>query len=249
MVNNAVLNVGVNSTAGNVSGTGTTKINAGAMFAASNLTQGGLAFELAGKNGEANSKLNVSGTLTIGGELTVNLTGGYTPSSGDSFDILDWTGSVSGTFSSIQLPALSSDLAWNATKLYRTGVLSVVDTNHVPGDFDRNHAVGAPDINAMLQALADVKAFESAHTLSDADMLAIGDVNGDGVFTNADIQSLLDLVASLGGGSMAAVPEPSALVLGSIASSIIFGLMLRRGRIGGHWPSLLAGTFQLQSQC
>ncbi len=40
----------------------------------------------------------------------------------------------------------------------------------------------------------------------------MGDLNGDGVVNNADLQALLNLLKS-GGGSSDAVPEPAALVL------------------------------------
>ena len=43
--------------------------------------------------------------------------------------------------------------------------------------------------------------------------MALGDLNGDHAVNNRDIQGLLDLVISLGGGSAAAVPEPSTLCL------------------------------------
>ena len=64
----------------------------------------------------------------------------------------------------------------------------------------------------MLIALTDLNAYKSAHGESDADLLAIGDINGDGKITNADLQALLTLLKS-GGGSLAAVPEPASVVL------------------------------------
>ena len=44
-------------------------------------------------------------------------------------------------------------------------------------------------------------------------LVAVGDFDSSGSVTNRDIQGLLVLVASLGGGSGAAVPEPASLVL------------------------------------
>jgi hypothetical protein len=66
---------------------------------------------------------------------------GFTPAAGNSFDILDW-GTLSGTFSTINLPALSG-LAWNTSQLYSTGVLSVVAG--LVGDYNQNGAVDAAD--------------------------------------------------------------------------------------------------------
>ncbi len=102
--------------------------------------------------------------------------------------------------------------------------------NPVPstlGDFNDDGHVDAADILAMEQALADTSAYEAAHNhLTDAQLLAIGDLNGDHSFTNADLQSLLNLLKS-GGGSSNLVPEPSTFVLaiGSI------GLLFARRRL------------------
>ncbi len=162
-------------------------------------------------------RLKSNGSLSLAGSLQVSLINAFAPQLGQSFDIVDW-GTLTGRFSSIQLPALSSGLAWNATKLYTTGLLSVVDTDHVPGDFDRDHSVTAADINTMLAALTDLPAYELAGSLSNADLLAIGDLNGDGRVSNADIQGLLDLVANpIGIGSAAPVPEPDSLYLALLA--------------------------------
>ncbi len=165
--------------------------------------------------------MKVNGPLSLAGSLQVSLINSFAPQLGQSFDIVDW-GSLTGTLSSIQLPALSTGLAWNATKLYTAGLLSVVDVNHVPGDFDRDHTVTAADINSMLTALTDLNSYKTARGLSDADLLAIGDLNGDGKFNNADIQSLLSLVANpIGIGSVAAVPEPASILL-LIAGGLLF---------------------------
>jgi hypothetical protein len=50
---------------------------------------------------------------------------GFQPRAGDVFDIMDW-GSVSGTFNDVNLPVLTSGLAWDASDLYRTGELKVL---------------------------------------------------------------------------------------------------------------------------
>jgi hypothetical protein len=85
----------------------------------------------------------------------------------------------------------------------------------VPGDFDQNGTVDRNDIPAMLKALTDLAAYKANHNnMSDATLASIGDFNDDGFVTNADIQGLLDSVASSpGGGSVTVVPEPSGAVL------------------------------------
>ena len=75
--------------------------------------------------GTGYSQLQVSGAVTLAGNLSVFAANSFSPSAGDSFDILDW-GSLSGTFSSAQLPPLANGLSWDTSQLYTTGVLSVV---------------------------------------------------------------------------------------------------------------------------
>ena len=82
--------------------------------------------ELGGTAMGAYDRINVMGPLTLGGSLQVSLTNGFTPAPGTSFDILDW-GTLSGNFSTVQLPPLPGTLSWNTTQLYSTGVLSVVN--------------------------------------------------------------------------------------------------------------------------
>jgi T5SS/PEP-CTERM-associated repeat protein len=84
-------------------------------------------------------ELTATGHLELAGSLVVSLNS-FTPLGGQSFDILDW-GSLNGTFSSLQLPALAGGLAWNTSQLYTTGMLSV----GLPGDFNSSSVVEASD--------------------------------------------------------------------------------------------------------
>jgi hypothetical protein len=157
------------------------------------------------------------GQLSFAGNLQIALINGFTPSRGNEFDILDWS-SLSGAFSSLQLPSLVSPLRWNVGQLYADGTLSVVDSSHLPGDFNRDTQVTAADIPVMLQALTNVPGYETQYGVSDSDLLAIGDFDNSGAFTNADMQGLLYLLSHggivLGSPSPAApVPEPTSIVL------------------------------------
>ncbi|WP_272192190.1 hypothetical protein, partial [Acinetobacter baumannii] len=92
-------------------------------------------------------QLHVTGALAVNGALDVRLVdlgaGVFSPQAGDSFDLLDW-GTLSGTFSTIQLPTLGGNLAWNTSQLYLTGVLSVVAPG-VLGDYNDNGVVDGSD--------------------------------------------------------------------------------------------------------
>jgi hypothetical protein len=83
------------------------------------------------------------------------------------------------------------------------------------GDFNLDHSVSTADIPAMLDALTDLSTFQATHQLSNAELLGLGDMDGDCKITNTDLQPLLDLVA---GEEPHVVPEPSALILAAFAS-------------------------------
>src|SRR5262249_35837667 len=80
------------------------------------------------------------------------------------------------------------------------------------GDFNRDGQVDAGDIKAMQNAMANIAAFETNLGFSDAQLLALDDVNGDGAFDNADFQALLTKLRS-GGSSSTSTPEPAAILL------------------------------------
>ena len=67
----------------------------------------------------------------------------------------------------------------------------------------------------MFAALADIPTFEATHGLTDADWRFIGDMNGDHVVNNLDLQGLLTLLitssggGATGGGSESAVDASS----------------------------------------
>lgn len=101
--------------------------------------------ELGGRTrGDNYDALSVSGRLQFGptefdirfrpyagkGILDVAWTGGFSASTGDSFDILDW-GTLLGEFADIRLPALQQGLTWDLSALYVDGTLAVTG-NPVP---------------------------------------------------------------------------------------------------------------------
>jgi autotransporter-associated beta strand protein len=81
-------------------------------------------FEIS-KSPLTNDSVVVFGALTNGGVLIVTNVGGAQLAAGDSFKLFD-AASYSGTFSSVQLPALPAGLAWNTNLLNTAGTISVV---------------------------------------------------------------------------------------------------------------------------
>lgn len=80
-------------------------------------------FQLGGTTAGQFDQLNLSGTLAAGGTLDVDLINGFTPTAGNSFDILDFT-TATGAFS-LSLPSLGGGLSWNTSQLLTTGTISV----------------------------------------------------------------------------------------------------------------------------
>ena len=95
-----------------------------------------------------------------------------------------------------------------------TKQISVQSNTLLAGDFTLDGHVNGADISAMLIALTDLNSYQSNHSLSAADLLAVGDVNHDGAVTNGDLQSLLSLLIG-GGGSVASTTESTANSLGT----------------------------------
>jgi T5SS/PEP-CTERM-associated repeat protein len=205
----------------------------GVLHTSGNYTQtaaGKLQLKLGGTTlGTQYDQLQVSGAATLGGALQVSLAGGFTPADADSYGVLN-CGSVSGGFSMLQLPGLAAPMGWDISRLYTSGLLTA--TLYVPGDFDRDGQVTVGDISAMEGALADLNAYQETHgpaagALTADQLRMIGDLNGDLLVTNADVQELINslinnnVVIVSGGGSIEAVPEPTSLALLMLGSLIM----------------------------
>ena len=90
------------------------------------LVDGALEIELGGTaRGTEHDAMIVTGALDLDGTLQLIWWDSFTPSTGDSFDILDW-GTRSGSFNSLSLPGLPPGLAWDTSNLYVDGTLEVV---------------------------------------------------------------------------------------------------------------------------
>lgn len=51
--------------------------------------------------------------------------GGFNGALGDRYDLFDWNGSLSGSFSSLRLPTLADGLVWDTSDLYGGGTLAI----------------------------------------------------------------------------------------------------------------------------
>jgi hypothetical protein len=91
------------------------------------------------------------------------------------------------------------------------------------GDLDRNGVLDPGDTLAMMLALSDVSAYQSAWRLSAADFLSIADVDQSGSVSTADLQSLQVMLRS-----PQAVPEPSTVVFMAIGMELLMISWLAR---------------------
>ena len=162
-------------------------------------------------------KLSTDGNLyltpigSFPGESTANLIfetdGSHSFTNGDTFDLIDWGGTITGTWDSISLPELPLDLVWNLSDLEVDGSLSVMEL--IAGDMNSDGVLTEQDISPFVQALTDPQAYAAAYPRVDPD--TFGDFNGDGLITNADIAGFVNALGV--DPSAVAIPEPTSLAL------------------------------------
>jgi len=92
------------------------------------LSPGATTFLAISKAPATNTVVNVTGTLTYGGTLSVTNLGPAAPAEGDRFPLFNAATST-GTFAALNLPPLPVGLGWNTNNLTTTGVLSIIVTS------------------------------------------------------------------------------------------------------------------------
>jgi hypothetical protein len=194
-----------------------------------NYTQNsGSTLQLNIQNPSSHDMLQVSGQASLAGTLNVTFAiGASTPKIGDAYHLLN-AGSISGTFSSVQLPILSGTLAWDPTQLYTTGSVTIFSA--LPGDFNQDGQLDAADVRALLLALTNSSQYMSQYGVDSYEMLNIEDVNEDGKFTSVDLQALLNLLTGSGNSQTSTVPEPGSFLLMSMGALALCGMARSRRR-------------------
>lgn len=192
----------------NSAGTVTPGISPGILAVSGDYTQNSsstLAIELGGtKLGSQHDQLDVSGTATLGGTLAVSLINSFTPTFGQTFEILS-ASSVSGTFVSESFPSLAGNLAWRVMYSASNVSLAVV----LRGDFNFDGIVDAADYVVWRKGVG-VAPTQDNYNLWRANF---GQTAG----------------SSSGASANANVPEPTTLVMLIMAAAA--SIPLRRRRI------------------
>ncbi|BBO33328.1 sulfatase-like hydrolase/transferase [Lacipirellula parvula] len=165
-----------------------------------------LAIDLGGRSAGVDfDVVNVSGAVDLEGSLEVSLVdaGGslFSPTLGDTFEILTAAQGLSGSFSDVSLPALAAGLDWFVDYSPNGVSLDVVAS----ADFNSDGSVGADDL------LVWKSNFGNEH----ADRTD-GDADHDGVVDGRDFlywQRWVGVTGSATNESHMPIPEPAAALL------------------------------------
>jgi cyclophilin family peptidyl-prolyl cis-trans isomerase len=176
------------------------------------LSTGKLTIQLGGETvGTQYDQLNVTTTAALAGNLSVFAISSFSPSAGDTFNILN-AGSITGSFSTATLPTLRSGLAWDLQTTANSMKLVVLP------DYNNNGTVDVGDLTVWQDNYG-----------STTSLAADGD--GDGRITGRDYllwQRYYGETKTLPPAPLAAlasVPEPASSVLALFA--IMAGLSRR----------------------
>ncbi len=95
-------------------------------------SKGSLKIDLGGTiAGDNYDQIIVNRNVTLDGTLNVSLVDGFEPAIGDVFTILTKGRSISGTFSTVNLPALSADKVWDVVEYGSNGVRLLVEESRL----------------------------------------------------------------------------------------------------------------------
>lgn len=94
----------------------------------------------------------------------------------------------------------------------------------IKGDYNLDGKLTNTDIQALISALTNLNLYQSTKGMSNEEYLAICDINGDGLVTTKDVQSLMNLLAGVPSATppaISGVPEPSSFLLTAIGCILL----------------------------
>ena len=190
-----------------------------------------------GRQSSQFDQISVLGNFNFGsGPLNVNFANGFQSqvAATDKFAVATAGTTISGAFANVANGGrlATTDGAGTFLVHYGAGSASdpktlVLDSFAPHGDFNLDGAINTGDVQDLLSALADLHTYATGHALSDADLVALGDIDGDHALTNADLQALLSFLKN-GSGSVTSVPEPAGLMLGLLAALSVPSMQRRQ---------------------
>jgi hypothetical protein len=145
-------------------------------------------------------QVEVAGSAALAGGLDVKLAAGFSPSTGDSFQVLTAAGGITGSLTLVSAPVLPIGMEWDLAINPNTVVLSVVGN----GDYNGNGVVDASDYVVWRNSVGQTGSG------------LVADGNGNGAVDAADYdfwRSRFGKVVGAGVGATATVPEPAACML------------------------------------
>jgi hypothetical protein len=158
-----------------------------------------LILELGGKAAGSFDQINFSGKLNLGGVLQISLINGYFPDFNDSFSLLVGT-SLGNAFSSLDLPALNSDLKWQTTPGGSQFNAAAVSThpwhNRLrPHDVDDDHHITAGDVLNIINFInARPRGSDGKVPASAVEEKPFRDVDKDNSVTANDVISVINYI-------------------------------------------------------
>ncbi len=172
--------------------------------------------------------LDVNGSASLNGMLSVALSPSLTLQVGDAFTVIDIDDNQSGQFIGLsEGDFVTARGGYNLYLTYAGGDGNDVELNALLllGDMNADGALNLGDVGPLVQALVNRTIYDAQYPSIDADLR--GDADGSGTF---DLGDIADFSAMFGGsGSAQAIPEPTTL---SLAFVLLMGIAIRRQRRG-----------------
>jgi hypothetical protein len=144
---------------------------------------GTLEINLAGTGLNDYDRLVLSGGAQLGGTINVSLSGGFSPTLGNSFSVLTATGGITGTFDFETLPSLGNGLLLDVVYQPTSVVIEVIQG--LRPDFDLDGDADGNDIDLLVTEIV---------AMSNGSLF---DLTGDGSVNAADLTLWLDLAGEV----------------------------------------------------